>query len=165
MTFGPGAVSRAKLEQCDPALARNIIVGYGHTEVDYRVGETLRSKLRQRELFDAGLSRTQDSHHLAGPDGKSNAADLWPFIAGEVRFVEHAGILVAQAQWRAQRETRADVTWGGVWDRKLAELDVDNLEGEIEDYVARWRLKNALQVSKGRKSPLRDIWHFEVPRS
>jgi peptidoglycan L-alanyl-D-glutamate endopeptidase CwlK len=165
VTFGPGPTSRARLEQCDPSLARNIIVAYSETEVDFTVGETLRSQLRQRELFEKGLSRTLDSHHLPGPDGKSNAADLWPWIAGEVRFVERAGILVAQAQHRAQAKTSADITWGGVWDRKLCQLDVNDLEGEIEDYVARWRSKHPRPPGHvGGWSPLRDIWHFEVPR-
>ncbi len=165
MTFGPGAVSRRLLEQCDPALHRNIIVGYTLTEVDYSVGETLRSLERQRELFAAKLSRTLDSRHLPGPDGKSNAADLWPFIAGKARFIEAAGIKVAQAQHRAQAITRADITWGGVWDRKLAQLDVNDLGGEIEDYVARWRSKHPKPPDhEGGWAPLRDIWHFEVPR-
>lgn len=165
MTFRLGTVSETRLTVCDLDLARNIRRALELSAVDFGVGETLRAMERQRKLFEAGLSRTLDSHHLPGPDGRANAADLWPWIEGGYRFVEAAGIQVAQAMHRAQAHTKADITWGGVWDRRLAQLDVNDLEGEIEDYVARWRSKHPRPPNHAYGwGPLRDIWHFEVPR-
>lgn len=164
--FRLGTVSASKLESCDVDLARTIRRAIELTTVDFSVFETLRELDRQRELVAAGLSRTLDSHHLAGPDGKSNAADLVPFVAGQMRWVRAASIKVAEAMHRATRHTMASVTWGGVFDRLLIQLDVGDLDGEIDRYVARWRAAHPRPAGhQGYWGPLEDPWHFQVPRT
>jgi peptidoglycan L-alanyl-D-glutamate endopeptidase CwlK len=166
VSFRLGTVSQSRLIHCDLDLARTIRRGIELTEVDYSVFETLRELERQRELVAAGLSRSLDSHHLPGPDGKANAADLVPFIAGQMRWLRPASIKVAEAMHKAQRYTSAPVTWGGVWDRELSQLDPSDLDGESDRYIERWRKKRPRPTGhKGYWGPLDDPWHFQVPRT
>jgi peptidoglycan LD-endopeptidase CwlK len=163
--FAPGVTSRERLAECDLELGRTIRFAYTVSVVDFTVFETLRSQARVDALVAAGLSRSPNSHHLPGPDGKANAADLVPWIAGQPRWLAAAGYHVAEAMHAGQRHAKADITWGGVWDRKLAQLDVTDLHREVELYTARWLASHPRPPGHvGYWGPLIDLWHFEVPR-
>ncbi|MCX7901440.1 MAG: M15 family metallopeptidase [Burkholderiaceae bacterium] len=74
------------------------------------VTEGRRSAERQRQLFDAGASRTMRSRHLTG-----HAVDLAVTIAGTVRWdwplYESLGKIVK----RAAKENGLRIIWGGDW--------------------------------------------------
>lgn len=157
MTFRLGPVSVSRLEGVQVDLARCVRRAIELTEQDFSVFEGIRTLDRQRELVARGASRTLDSHHLADKYGQSHAVDLVPFIAGKVQWQDGPCVDVARAMHRAARQFMVPVTWGGVWDIPLVKLDADDLEGEIESYVARFR------KDFGRR-PLVDRPHFQVPR-
>ena len=47
--------------------------------MDFTVVEGVRSKERQKELFDAGKTQTMNSKHLIQSDGYGHAVDLYPY--------------------------------------------------------------------------------------
>lgn len=159
MTYRYGAESRRKLaDGVVPALVECAELAIEYTEQDFCIWETKRSRERAIALKAAGASRNgEESHHVPDVNGDVHALDAVPWIAGEPRWIEAPGLVVAKAWHRAVTRLHAPVTWGGVWGRLLASLDPTMLEQEIIDYVTRFRARN------GRK-PLVDPWHYEVPR-
>lgn len=158
MTYRLGTVSSSRLLEVQVDLARAVRRAIELTEQDFQVFEGIRTIDRQRELVAAGASRTLDSYHLPDKYGQSHAVDLVPFIAGRVQWQDGPCLTVARAMHRAARQFMVPITWGAVWDLPLAQLNVDDLEGEIDAYVAR-HLKD-----HGRK-PLVDRPHYQVPRT
>lgn len=157
MSYRLGSVSEARLAPCQVDLARVIRRAIELTTQDFQVFEVLRTLERQQELVERGASRTLDSFHIPNAAGVVHAADLVPFIGGKVQWQDEPCVAVARAMHRAAQHFQVPVTWGAVWDRRLMDLDVTDLEGEIDDYAARFR-----RVS-GRR-PLVDRPHFQVPR-
>lgn len=153
MTYRLGTISQSRLDGVQVDLARCVRRAIELTEQDFQVFEGLREIERQRELVAKGASRTLDSYHLTG-----HAVDLVPFIAGRVQWQDGPCVAVARAMHRAARMTMVPVTWGAVWDIELAKLNVDDLEGEIDSYVARFRKDHG-------RAPLVDRPHFQVPRA
>lgn len=158
MTYRLGTVSAARLAEVQPDLARVVRRAIEITEQDFSVFEGLRTLDRQRELVAKGASRTLDSYHLADKYGQSHAVDLVPFIAGRVQWQDGPCLEVAKAMRQAAKQFMVPVMWGGVWDIPLVQLNPDDLEGEVESYVARFRRDH------GRR-PLIDLPHFQVPRT
>lgn len=158
MTFRLGTVSASRLSEVQVDLARAVRRAIELTEQDFQVFEGLRDIDRQRELVARGASRTLDSYHLADKYGQSHAVDLVPFIAGKVQWQDGPCLEVARAMHRAARQFMVPITWGAVWDLPLAQLNVDDLDGEIDSYVARF-------VKDHGRKPLVDRPHFQVPRS
>lgn len=156
--FTFGATSEGNLEGVEPRLVKRARRALALSSVDFQVFEGRRSLERQRELVRKGVSRTLDSAHLTG-----DALDLVPFIGGRVQWQMPACIQVAIAVREADVAFASDlqrVTWGGVWDRALVDLNPLDLEGEIEAYIDRWRSKNWKAWSEGRR-PLIDAPHFQ----
>ena len=161
-----GTVSASKLLDCQVDLARGVRRAIEITVQDFMVFEVLRELERQRLLVASGASRTLDSFHLADKYGMSHATDLVPWIAGKPQWQNAPCIEVARAMHRASKQFSLPVTWGGVWDKLLTELDPEDLEGEIEEYVQRWRRKHLRPPGHiGYWGPLIDRPHFQVPRS
>jgi len=158
VTYRLGTLSNLRLIEVQVDLARVVRRAIELTEQDFQVFEGLRDIERQRELVAKGASRTLDSYHLADRHGQSHAVDLVPFIAGKVQWQDGPCITVARAMHKAARLFGVPVTWGGVWDNELTKLNADDLEGEIDSYVARFRKDHG-------KKPLVDRPHFQVPRS
>lgn len=158
MTYHLGTLSASRLIDVQIDLARTIRKAIELTEQDFQVFEGLRTIERQRELVAKGASRTLDSYHVADKYGMSHAVDLVPFIAGKVQWQDAPCLEVAKAMHRAARHFMVKLTWGGVWDLELTKLDPDNLDGEIDSYVAR-------HVKDFGRKPLVDRPHFQVPRS
>lgn len=158
MTYRLGQVSLSRLQEVQVDLARCVRRAIEITEQDFSVFEGLRTLDRQRELVAKGASRTLDSYHLADKYGQSHAVDLVPFIGGRVQWQDGPCLEVAKAMRQAAKQFMVPVMWGGVWDIPLVKLDADDLEGEIESYVARFR------KDFGRR-PLIDRPHFQVPRT
>ena len=158
MTYRLGTLSQSRLTNVQVDLARCVRKAIELTEQDFQVFEGLRDIERQRELVARGASRTLDSYHLGDKYGQSHAVDLVPFIAGKVQWQDAPCLVVARAMHRAAKMLMVPVTWGAVWDLELAQLNADDLDGEIDGYVAR-------HLKDHGKKPLVDRPHFQVPRS
>ena len=158
MTYRLGTLSASRLQEVQVDLARVVRRAIEITEQDFQVYEGLRDLERQRELVAKGASRTLDSYHLADKYGQSHAVDLVPWIAGKLQWQDGPCLVVAKAMHRAAKQFMVPVTWGGCWDLRLTQLNPDDLEGEIDSYVARY-------VKDHGKKPLVDRPHFQVPRT
>jgi peptidoglycan L-alanyl-D-glutamate endopeptidase CwlK len=69
--------SKAKYDTLHPDL--QLILDYMLDIVDFSVIEGVRTKERQRELVESGMSKTMRSKHLANKDGVSEAVDIVPY--------------------------------------------------------------------------------------
>lgn len=121
--------SKQNLKGVHPSL-RFLVEGVMETQImDFSVKEGVRSEARQKELFDAGFSKTLKSKHLIQKDGYGHAVDLYPYpidmdavnkMSGvEVsRFGVLCGIIKALA-WTHGIKIR----WGSDWDGDGQTLD------------------------------------------
>jgi len=130
------ARSERNLRGVDPQLvdvvrrAADVVAERGDG-LGFIVTEGLRTAARQAELVKTGASWTMDSRHLIG-----GAVDVAATLAGKVRWDWGHYYRLAAAFKQAAAELGVQVTWGGVWDTRLAELS-DDMEDAVADYVAR----------------------------
>lgn len=150
MTFRLGAKSEDNLIGVDERLVRCVRRAIVVTTVDFGVFEGLRDVERQRKLVADGVSRTMNSKHLTG-----HAVDLVPYIGGRLQWQMPACIQVAIAMREAATAFGVTLTWGACWDRRISELDPRQMDDEVEEYAARFRLH-------AKRHPLIDGPHFEV---
>lgn len=116
MSYFLGARSRQRLAGVHPDLRRVFERAITITGIDFTVLEGIRSARRQRQLFNAGASRTMRSRHLPHPaDGLSRAVDVAPFVDGEVRWDWPLYHPLAEDIKRAAAEEAVPVEWGGDW--------------------------------------------------
>jgi len=118
------------------------------TEVDFTVLEGLRSKSRQKELFDSGASTTMNSRHLTG-----HAVDLGAWVTGGVRWDWPLYYKIADAMKHAADELGIEIEWGAAWGRDLS--GYGSADEASEAYV---REKH----DRGEK-PFLDGPHFQLP--
>ena len=76
------------------------------------VTEGLRTAARQKQLVEAGASRTLNSRHLTG-----HAVDLAALVAGKVRWDWPLYARLAGFMKQAAAELNVDIDWGGDWKR------------------------------------------------
>lgn len=152
--FYLGRLSEERLGTTDARIQRIVRRAIAQSSVDFSVVEGIRSETRQRELVQAGASRKLDSYHLTG-----HAVDICPYIAGALVWKLAPMLQVTIAMRLAALFFTEAVTWGGVWDRRLDELDPRDLEFEIDAYRARYAAAHG-----PRARPLMDPWHFQVER-
>lgn len=134
---------------------------------DFAVFEGLRDIERQRQLVASGASRTLDSYHLPDDKGIGHAVDLVPYVAGRLQWQMPLCLMVAVAMQAASLVLEVPLVWGGVWDRKLHELDPQNLGHEIALYTARYQRAHPPVVVGGKLKPfypLVDGPHFQTVR-
>lgn len=126
------------------------------TPVDFSVHDGLRTLEEQQEYVRRGVSQTINSRHLPGNDGLGHAVDLVPYINGKLRWEWGPIYLVTFTMRRLAVESGVPLIWGGVWDRRLAELS-----GDLEQHtIAYTRRRQALGLRAFLDGP-----HFELPRS
>jgi peptidoglycan L-alanyl-D-glutamate endopeptidase CwlK len=80
------------------------------TDVDFMVTEGLRTPARQRQLFNAGASKTLNSRHITG-----HAVDVAAWVGGEVRWDWPLYHRIAYAMKMAAEELKVKIVWGGDW--------------------------------------------------
>lgn len=78
--------------------------------VGFIVTEGLRSPARQKELFEAGATRTMNSRHLTG-----HAVDLAVTVWGDVRWDWPLYKKLADIVKAAASDLGVKITWGGDW--------------------------------------------------
>jgi len=80
------------------------------TEIDFKVIEGLRSVTRQKELFNAGKSKTMNSRHLTG-----HAVDLAAIVDGKINWDFENYKKIAVAMKKSAEALGYQIEWGGDW--------------------------------------------------
>lgn len=101
--------SRDNLRGVHPDLIKVVERALEITPVDFAVIEGLRSVTRQKELYEAGASRTMNSRHLTG-----HAVDLAAYVNG-IRWDWPLYDAIAVAMKQAAKEMGIAIVWGGRW--------------------------------------------------
>ena len=77
---------------------------------DFGITEGVRSPERQRELFDAGKSKTMNSRHLTG-----DAVDIVVYVHGQVTWdIFYYEAVARHIKFHAAQQGVA-IEWGGDW--------------------------------------------------
>ncbi|SQC83413.1 Uncharacterised protein [Klebsiella pneumoniae] len=100
--------SENNLKGVDPRLvtiARRALV---LSEVDFGITEGLRTKERQKQLFEQGKSMTMNSRHLTG-----DAIDVVAYIGGKVSWNWSLYEIISRAFKQAAAEYGVTIEWGG----------------------------------------------------
>lgn len=103
-------LSLSRLVGLHPDLVKVVKRAIEITEVDFRVGEGLRTVERQKQLKAAGATTTLNSRHLTG-----HAVDLIALVGGEVRWDWPLYHKIAAAMKQAAKELNVPLEWGGDW--------------------------------------------------
>jgi hypothetical protein len=102
--------SRRRLEGLHPDLVSVVHRALQITPIDFVVIEGLRTKERQRYLFDKGATRTLNSRHITG-----HAVDLAPLKNGKPSWNWDDYYPLSEAMKTAASELGIQVEWGGDW--------------------------------------------------
>lgn len=166
-----GKNSVAKLQGVHPRLVAVVREAITITPVDFAVHAGRRTVAEQRQMVARGVSKTMNSNHLVKADGLGWAVDLVPWVDGALtwdwKLTTKAGQVIepffhiAAAMRAAAIRQGTPLVWGGVWDRRLADLPATapGLKQAMADYGARRR-----RIAPG-KSVLYDGPHFELKES
>ena len=102
--------SLAKLNEVNPDLQKLVKNAIGLSTIDFGISEGMRTKERQKILYDTGKSQTMNSRHLTG-----HAVDVYAWKDGAVswEFEDYETINIAFSQ--AAKLTNIDYVWGGSW--------------------------------------------------
>ena len=131
--FRLGASSLKELEGVDADLVRCVKYAITITRQDFTVYDGIRSVKEQQTHVNNGTSKTMQSKHLQGL-----AVDLVPWIGGKPVWDWKGCYLIAHAMDQAatQLGIAHRITWGGAWDRTLADFggDLGSYEQEVKLY-------------------------------
>lgn len=149
MPFELSQRSRNNLVGVDPRLAAVVESAIKHTKIDFAVIEGVRSLDRQRELYEAGASRTMNSKHLDGL-----AVDLMAYLNGRASWELNLYDEIADAMYKGAIEHDVSIRWGAAWHIDDLRAFHEPMERAMNDYID-------LRRKQG-KRPFIDAPHFEV---
>jgi peptidoglycan L-alanyl-D-glutamate endopeptidase CwlK len=147
-------ISEKRLLRVEPRLADCVRAAQGLLSYQVRVTCGLRTMAEQVFLYEQGKSRTLKSKHLASANGYSHAVDLVAMIQDEPDWGSERFFEIADAMRRAAIQGNVRVTWGGIWEPCLNDID-GPLPAYRNKYVA------AFVKARGRK-PFFDAPHFQL---
>jgi peptidoglycan L-alanyl-D-glutamate endopeptidase CwlK len=137
------------LENVNPYLVGVVKRAIEITKVDFGVIEGLRTPERQRELVQAGASKTMMSKHLEG-----KAVDLMAYIGSRASWELNLYDDIADAMKRAAQELQVPIRWGGAWNVP----DIRDWEGTMQE-----AMNHYIDVRRGQgRKPFLDGPHFEL---
>lgn len=110
MAYSFGSRSQKNLIGVHPDLVKVAKLAIKLTDVDFMVTEGVRTKSRQKILFDSGASRTMNSRHITG-----HAIDVAAWIAGGIRWDWPLYKIIATAMKTAADQLDIPIVWGGDW--------------------------------------------------
>lgn len=102
--------SKDRLKGVHPDMVKVMEEAIKESPLDFGITEGLRTLERQKELFEAGKSRTMNSRHLRGL-----AVDIAIFIDGKVNWDFPNYKLVADHIKEVAKELNIPIQWGGDW--------------------------------------------------
>lgn len=107
--------SRKRLEQAHPDLFRVMVRALELSPIDFGISEVARTVARQKQLFDAGASKTMNSRHILAANGYAHAVDVYPYVGGAARWDWPLFDQIAKAVKQAAAELQVPIEWGGDW--------------------------------------------------
>jgi peptidoglycan LD-endopeptidase CwlK len=107
--------SLTKLSGAHPDLQKVIKRAAALSPIDFTILEVQRTLARQKELVAKGASKTMNSRHLVGKDGKSRAVDIAPLDGGQVSWSWPLYFKLAPIIKQAAKEMGVPIEWGGDW--------------------------------------------------
>ena len=110
MTFSFGTKSSERLSQVHPDLQRVFNEAIKDSPLDFSITEGLRTKERQKALFDAGKSQTMNSRHITG-----HAIDIAVIYDGEVTWDAKYYIPVIDHIKKIAKSMDIPIVSGGDW--------------------------------------------------
>ena len=110
MTYAFGTKSAEKLSQVHPDLQKVFNEAIKDSPLDFSITEGLRTKERQKVLFDAGKSQTMNSRHLTG-----KAVDIAVIRDGEITWNYIYYIPVLDHIKAVAKKLSIDIACGGDW--------------------------------------------------
>lgn len=156
MSFYLSTRSIQRMFGVHPQLVEVVNLAISYTEIDFGVIEGVRDISRQRKLVDEGSSWTMKSKHLMQETGYGHAIDLLAYFDRRASWEMKHYAKVAEAMRKAATFLNVTLTWGGVWDRTISELTLqDGFNNDITEYVKRFKKKH------GRRPHL-DGPHFQI---
>lgn len=134
MSFTLGPQSLAHLTGVHPDLVRVVKRAITATTQDFTVFEGIRTVAQQAADVAAGRSKTMHSRHIGG-----FAVDLVPWVGGKALWLWPDIYPITVAMRDAAIAENVPIRWGGVWDRRLADLpsDVAGLQIAVNAYRVR----------------------------
>jgi peptidoglycan L-alanyl-D-glutamate endopeptidase CwlK len=110
MTFALSQRSKDRLKGVHPDLVKVIEEAIKESPLDFSISEGLRTKERQKVLFDSGKSKTMNSRHITG-----HAIDFAVIKDGEVTWDFKYYQLVADHIKAVAKALDVPIIWGGDW--------------------------------------------------
>ena len=110
MTYAYGTKSAERLAQVHPDLQKVFNEAIKESPLDFSITEGLRTRERQKALFDAGKSQTMNSRHMTG-----KAVDIAVIREGEVTWDFKYYQTVADHIKKVAKELEIELVWGGDW--------------------------------------------------
>jgi peptidoglycan L-alanyl-D-glutamate endopeptidase CwlK len=110
MTFALSQRSKDRLKGVHPDLVKVIEEAIKESPLDFSISEGLRTKERQKVLFDSGKSQTMNSRHITG-----HAIDFAVIKDGEVTWDFKYYQLVADHIKEVAKTLDVPIIWGGDW--------------------------------------------------
>lgn len=112
MSFLLSQRSENNLTGVHPKLQSIVRYAADHCPHSYTfvVTEGIRTKARQKALYDQGLSQTMNSYHLTG-----HAVDLAVIVAGKAVWRLEAYEALNQVMQAGAKHFGVPLTWGGNW--------------------------------------------------
>ena len=102
-----------RLKGLHPDLVKVVKRAIEITDIDFSVGEGLRSITRQKELYKQGATKTMNSRHLTG-----HAVDLFALDEnGKVTWDWKYYHSLAAAVKQAAKDVGVTIEWGGDWEK------------------------------------------------
>jgi len=105
-----GERSEKNLVGVHPDLVKVMRLAIQKTTVDFGITEGLRTKERQKELFDQKKSRTMNSRHITG-----HAVDVMAYVDGKGSWIWALYEAINKAVQEAADELKIHIVWGGSW--------------------------------------------------
>lgn len=117
--FTLGSRSRKNLHGVHPKLVSIVERAIVLTTVDFVVIDGVRSRARQKENVERGVSWTMNSKHLPQIDGYGHAVDLAAWVEGAVAWGPWSLYeAIYEAMSAAAKENETPIVWGGNWKQK-----------------------------------------------
>ncbi len=110
MMFKLSKASLDKLQGVKKPLVDVVKRAIEITEIDFGISEGVRTKERQKKLFNEGKSKTLNSRHLTG-----DAVDVYAWVDNYVNWNFHYYEKIAKAMFKAAEELGVEIEWGGNW--------------------------------------------------
>lgn len=109
--YSLSAKSLDRLKGLHPDLVKIVERAIEITDIDFSVGEGLRSITRQKELYQQGATTTMNSRHLTGHAVDLIALDEDGKVSWDWKYYHP----LATAMKQAAKEVGVSIEWGGDW--------------------------------------------------